>query len=152
MFHRHDWIVPTLNGQPWLEKPAFTYWKMMNSYAVFGVEDWAARVPAAFHATVMVLIVFFFVRRFRPGVEMDAAVITASSAAIIAFGRAASTDMFLSAPFAMAMLAWWTWHETARKLWLAFFLCSARGGGAGQRANCSGIGGLNCWALRPLAT
>jgi 4-amino-4-deoxy-L-arabinose transferase-like glycosyltransferase len=121
MFHRHDWIVPTLNGQPWLEKPAFTYWKMMNSYEVFGVQDWAARVPAAFHATVMVLIVFFFVRRFRPGVEMDAAVITASSAAIIAFGRAASTDMFLSAPFAMAMLAWWTWHETARKLLLAFF-------------------------------
>src|ERR1700748_2499309 len=50
MFARHDWIVPTLNGSPWLEKPALLYWKMMNSYAIFGVSDWAARIPAAFHA------------------------------------------------------------------------------------------------------
>ena len=33
MLARHDWIVPTLNGAPWLEKPALLYWKMMNSYA-----------------------------------------------------------------------------------------------------------------------
>src|SRR5882724_7857792 len=27
MFARHDWIVPTLNGAPWLEKPVLLYWK-----------------------------------------------------------------------------------------------------------------------------
>ena len=48
MLARHDWIVPTLNGAPWLEKPALLYWKMMNSYILFGVSDWAARIPAAF--------------------------------------------------------------------------------------------------------
>jgi 4-amino-4-deoxy-L-arabinose transferase-like glycosyltransferase len=121
MFERHDWIVPTLNGQPWLEKPVLLYWKIMNSYALLGVQDWAARVPAAFHASSLVLVVFFFMRRFRPGSETDAAIITASSAAVIAFARGASTDMLLSAPFAVAMLAWWTWHETQRKLWLGFF-------------------------------
>lgn len=121
MFARHDWIVPTLNGQPWLEKPVLLYWKMMNSYAVFGVSDWAARVPSATHSLGLVLVIFFFVRRFRPGAELNAALITASSAAVIAFGRAASTDMVLSAPFAVAMLAWWAWHETGRKLWLGFF-------------------------------
>jgi 4-amino-4-deoxy-L-arabinose transferase-like glycosyltransferase len=121
MFARHDWIVPTLNGQPWLEKPVLLYWKMMNSYAVFGVSDWAARVPSATYALGLVLVIFFFVRRFRPGAELKAALITASSAAVIAFGRAASTDMMLSAPFAEAMLAWWAWHETGRKLWLGFF-------------------------------
>src|SRR5215475_13259922 len=109
MFNRHDWIVPTLNGQPWLEKPVLLYWKIMNSYAIFGVHDWAARVPAAFHATALVLVVFFFMRRFRPGSELDAAVITASSAAIIGFARGASTDMLLTATFTMAVLAWWVW-------------------------------------------
>ena len=122
MFNRHDWIVPTLNGQPWLEKPALLYWKIMNSYAIFGgVHDWAARIPAAAHATTLVLVIFFFMRRFRPGAEMNAALITASCAATIAFGRGASTDMLLSAPFAMALLSWWVWHENGRKLWLAFF-------------------------------
>jgi 4-amino-4-deoxy-L-arabinose transferase-like glycosyltransferase len=121
MFQRHDWIIPTLNGRPWLEKPAFLYWKMMGSYAIFGVTDWAARIPSASHALALIVAVFFFMRRFRPGTEMVAALVTASSAAIIGFARAASTDMVLASHFAAAMLAWWAWHSTGRKLWLLFF-------------------------------
>lgn len=121
MFARHDWIVPTLNGAPWLEKPVLLYWKVMNSYAIFGVHDWVARVPSAVHATTLVLAIFFFMRRFRSGSELDAALMTASSAGMIGFGRGASTDMLVSAPFALAMLSWWTWHETGKKLWLAVF-------------------------------
>ncbi|MGC2697088.1 MAG: glycosyltransferase family 39 protein [Candidatus Angelobacter sp.] len=121
MFTRHDWIVPTLNGVPWLEKPVLLYWKIMSGYSLFGVQDWAARVPAAAHATMLVLAIFFFMRRFRFGSELDAAMITASSAGMIGFGRGASTDMLLSAPFALAMLSWWTWHQTGKKLWLALF-------------------------------
>ena len=121
MLARHNWIVPTLNGAPWLEKPALLYWKMMNSYSIFGVSDWAARVPAASHATVLVLGIFFFMRRFRFASELDAAMIAASSAGMIGFGRGASTDMLISAPFALAMMSWWTWHQTSKKLWLMIF-------------------------------
>jgi 4-amino-4-deoxy-L-arabinose transferase-like glycosyltransferase len=121
MLARHDWIVPTLNGAPWLEKPALLYWKIMNSYRIFGVSDWAARIPAAFHATAVVFGTFFFMRRFRFGSELDAAMIAASSAGMIGFGRGASTDMLVSAPFALAMMSWWTWHQTGKKLWLALF-------------------------------
>jgi len=121
MLARHDWIVPTLNGSHWLEKPVLLYWKIMGTYALLGVSDWAARVPAAAHATAMVLVIFFFMRRFRPGSELDAALITASSAGVVAFARGASTDMLLSATFAIAMLGWWAWHQTGRRLWLATF-------------------------------
>src|ERR1041385_8021351 len=121
MLARHDWIVPTLNGAPWLEKPALLYWKMMNSYSIFGVSDWAARVPAAFHAMALVLGIFFFMRRFRFASELDAAMIAASSAGMIGFGRGASTDMLVSAPFSLAMMCWWTWHQTNKKLWLVIF-------------------------------
>jgi len=121
MLARHDWIVPTLNGHHWLEKPVLLYWKVMNSYMLLGVEDWAARVPAAAHATALVLAIFFFMRRFRFTSELDAAMIAASSAGMIGFARAASPDMLLSAPFAMAMLCWWTWNQTAKKLWLLAF-------------------------------
>jgi len=128
MLARHDWVVPTLNGSPWMEKPALLYWKMMSSYRLLGAYDWAARVPSAFHATGLVLAVFFFMRRFRRGSELDAALITASCFAMIGFARGASTDMLLSAPFCAAMLAWWTWHQTGRKLWLgAFYVLLAVG-------------------------
>jgi 4-amino-4-deoxy-L-arabinose transferase-like glycosyltransferase len=121
MFARHDWIVPTLNGQPWLEKPVLLYWKMMGAYEFFGVYDWAARLPAALYASVLVLAIFFFMRRFRYGSELDGALITATMAGVIGFGRAASTDMLLNAPFCIAMLAWWAWHRTQNKLLLAAF-------------------------------
>jgi 4-amino-4-deoxy-L-arabinose transferase-like glycosyltransferase len=121
MFARHDWIVPTLNGVPWLEKPALLYQKMMSSYMLFGVSDWAARIPAAVHATALVFGIFFFMRRFRFASELDAAMIAASSAAMIGFGRGASTDMLVSAPFALAMMCWWTWHQIGKRFWLFFF-------------------------------
>src|SRR5262249_5203275 len=107
MFERHDWIVPTLNGQPWLEKPVLLYWKEINSYMLLGVRDWAARVPAALHSTALVLAVLFFTRRFRPGSELGAALITVSCPGVFVFARAASPDMLVSAPLAMAMLSWW---------------------------------------------
>ena len=47
--------------------------------------------------------------------------IAASSAGMIGFGRGASTDMLVSAPFALAMMCWWTWHQTSKKLWLLLF-------------------------------
>ncbi|HEX7284781.1 MAG TPA: glycosyltransferase family 39 protein [Candidatus Angelobacter sp.] len=121
MLARHDWVVPTLNGQPWLEKPVLLYWKEAAAYRVFGLEDWVARLPAAFFASALVLAVFFFMRRFRFGSELDSALITATMAGIVGFGRAASTDMLLAAPFCIALLAWWTWHKTESKVMLAGF-------------------------------
>ncbi|MGH9568160.1 MAG: ArnT family glycosyltransferase, partial [Candidatus Angelobacter sp.] len=119
MLARHDWIVPTLNGQPWLEKPVLLYWREMVAYSLFGVHDWVARLPSATFAAGLALAVFFFVRRFRRASELDAALITISSVAVIGFARGASTDMQLSAPFCVAMLAWWAWHDTGEKVWLA---------------------------------
>ena len=108
MLARRDWITPTLNGVPWLEKPVLYYWGAMLSYAAFGVGDWAARVPSALAASAMVVAIYLFMRRFRPGTQLDAGLITASAAGIIGFARAASTDMPLTATFVMGMLAWYT--------------------------------------------
>jgi len=121
MLERHDWITPVLGGRPWLEKPPLYYWQAMMAYAVFGVSDWAARLPSAFDATFLVLAVYFFLRRFRPGFEVDGALITASSAGIIGYARAASMDMALAAAFTVGMLGWWAWRESGKKTYLLVF-------------------------------
>ena len=121
MLARHDWITPTLGGQPWLEKPVLYYWQAMLSYSIFGVSDWAARIPSALDASLLVFAIYFFLRRFRPGFALDGALMTASSAALIGFGRAASTDMPLAAMFGIALLAWYAWYESANKVCLAAF-------------------------------
>ncbi len=121
MLERHDCITPVLGGRPWLEKPPLYYWQAMLAYRIFGVRDWAARLPSAFDATLLVLAVFFFLRRFRPGIQLDGALIAASSAGIVGYARAASMDMALAATFTIAMLAWWAWRESKAKIYLVFF-------------------------------
>lgn len=121
MLERHSWITPVLGGQPWLEKPPLYYWQAMLAYKILGVSDWAARLPAAFDATFLILAVYVFLRRFRRGVELDGALITASSAGIVGYARAASMDMALAATFTIAMLGWWAWREGKARICLAIF-------------------------------
>jgi len=134
MLDHSDWITPTLNGKPWLEKPPLYYWQAMLSFRMArtllsaqtsnennGATEKAARLPGAVDATIMVFAIYFFLRKLRPGSELDGALITASSAGIIGFAHAASTDMPLTATFTIAMLAWYAWYENQRKLNLALF-------------------------------
>jgi len=121
MLARHDWITPTLGGSPWLEKPPLYYWEAMLAYGVLGVSDWAARLPSAVDATCMILAIYFFLRRFRTGAQLDGALMTASAAGVIGFARAASMDMPLAATFTMGLLAWYAWQESENQAFLAAF-------------------------------
>src|SRR5712691_4172725 len=47
MLARGDWIVPVLQGEPYLDKPPLFYWLVMLSYRLLGIHDWSARlIPA----------------------------------------------------------------------------------------------------------
>jgi 4-amino-4-deoxy-L-arabinose transferase-like glycosyltransferase len=119
MLARRDWITPVLGNQPWLEKPPLYYWQAMVAYAIFGVSDGAARLPSAVDATLMVIAVFLFLGKFRPGFELDGALMTASAAGVIGFARAAATDMPLAASFTIALLAWYAWYQGGSKVCLS---------------------------------
>jgi 4-amino-4-deoxy-L-arabinose transferase-like glycosyltransferase len=121
MLERHDWITPTLGGRAWLEKPPLYYWQAMVAYRLLGVRDWAARLPSAVDASLIVLGVYLFLRKLRPGLHLDGALMTASVAGIVGFAHSASTDMPLAAMFSVAMLAWYAWWETSQKKYLGLF-------------------------------
>jgi 4-amino-4-deoxy-L-arabinose transferase-like glycosyltransferase len=78
-------------------------------------------LPGAFDAAMLIAAIYFFLRRFRPGSELDGALITASCAAVVGFAHAAATDMPLAACFAIALLAWYAWYESQRNIYLAAF-------------------------------
>jgi 4-amino-4-deoxy-L-arabinose transferase-like glycosyltransferase len=56
MLARGDWVVPHLQGQPYLDKPPLMYWLVMLNYSLFGVAEWPARlIPAlAVHGTILI--------------------------------------------------------------------------------------------------
>jgi len=111
-------VTPYLYGHPWLEKPALYYWRAMFVFQEFGVHDWAARLPSASFAFIMVALIYLHMRRFRPGGHLDAALITVACAGIMGFARGASTDMQMAAPLAIGLLGWYAWYETDSKFWL----------------------------------
>jgi 4-amino-4-deoxy-L-arabinose transferase-like glycosyltransferase len=122
MLARHDWVTPVLYGHPWLEKPPLYYWSAMIAYkGAGGVSDSAARLPTAVLSTLMIFFIYVWSRRFRPGMQLDAALITASAAIIVGFGRSASTDMPLTVMFTVAMLAWYGWYSSNKRSWLLTF-------------------------------
>jgi 4-amino-4-deoxy-L-arabinose transferase-like glycosyltransferase len=63
MLQRGELLVPYLEGKPYLDKPPLLYWLVMASYRVFGVHDWAARVPLALAVHGCILLTYFFGRR-----------------------------------------------------------------------------------------
>lgn len=115
MMRRGDAVTPTLGGHTWFEKPALPYWAMIVSYRLFGgVSEYAARWPSACAGLLTVMIVALLGRSIgreteggREGAAPDfgfvAGAALASSAGMIAFSRAASFDIYLTAAVTLAL-------------------------------------------------
>ena len=53
MLQSGDWVTAHLDGIAYLEKSPLKYWMMAVSFAIFGVKDWAARIPLALSAIAL---------------------------------------------------------------------------------------------------
>src|SRR5438477_9692462 len=58
-----DWIVPTFNYQLRVDKPALLYWCQIAAYRLFGVNEFAARLPSALAALAAILLTYELGRR-----------------------------------------------------------------------------------------
>ena len=62
MLTRGDWLVPRLNGEYFLEYPAFFYQLSALSMAVFGMNEWAVRLPSLLCGVAGCLLIFGIVK------------------------------------------------------------------------------------------
>lgn len=63
MHDTNEWVLPTLQGQPYLDKPPLMYWLVRISYSIFGISDEAARWVPALMVHGAILLVYFLGRR-----------------------------------------------------------------------------------------
>ncbi len=93
MYDRGDLIVPWFNQTLFSHKPPFMYWMMMGAYQVFGVTEFAARLPSAFFGMATVLLVWRLGRiLYSPGVGFWAGIVLATSLNFVVISRAATCD------------------------------------------------------------
>jgi len=65
MLERGDLITPTLNYVVYFEKPPLLYWANAASMKLFGLNEFAARLPSALCGLLTVLATYLIARRLR---------------------------------------------------------------------------------------
>jgi len=69
MLHRHDYVTPYINGIRFFDKPPLMYWMAAGSMHVFGLHDWAARLPLALSVLALLIAVYALGIRLFAGVS-----------------------------------------------------------------------------------
>ena len=58
MLRRHNYVTPYINGVRFFDKPPLLYWMAAGFMHLFGVHDWAARLPLALAVLALLLTVY----------------------------------------------------------------------------------------------
>lgn len=108
MAETHDWITPRLWGTPWFEKPVLYYWAAGIAMRIFGVSEFAARLPSALAGLLAVIAASWAaLRSYGLGAAWYSLLMLPASVAMIGFSRSAGPDMlfagFLAASMAVAV-------------------------------------------------
>jgi 4-amino-4-deoxy-L-arabinose transferase-like glycosyltransferase len=125
MLESGDWVTARLNGIAYLEKSPLIYWMMAVSYAVFGVSDWAARIPLALAAVVLCWVTMQFGNwAFGRPAGIYAGMVLSTCAGLWLFTRIQIPDAILTLAVTLAMWALLRTLEEGGGLWPAVFAAS----------------------------
>ncbi|MCG6964285.1 MAG: glycosyltransferase family 39 protein [Acidobacteria bacterium] len=152
MLARGELVVPTFGGVNRYDKPILVYWCTMASYAVFGVNEVAARLPSNVAGALSVLLLAWWARRrWGPGAGLLAGLLLAVSMTFNLEARACTADLVMVLPGLAAMLALESLAVgrgkagAAAVLWAGLGLATlAKGPVAPAFVVFTGVG---CWAL-----
>jgi 4-amino-4-deoxy-L-arabinose transferase-like glycosyltransferase len=129
MIQTGDFITPHLNYQIYFSKPIINFWLIAASYKIFGLSEFAARLPFALLSTGLVFATYWFGRRLiskRAG--FIAGLCVATSPLLLLVSRKSSIDIvftfFLNlAVFATALAI----SKRAPWAWLGVYVALALG-------------------------
>ncbi len=106
MLESGDWVTARLDGVPYLEKAPLKYWMIACSYAVFGVHDWAARLPIVLSVLALVGLVYWMgCWAFSESAGFHAALILGTSIGTFLFTRILIPDITLTCAVASAIFS-----------------------------------------------
>ena len=130
MFVSGDFVTLHINGVRYLEKAPLPYWLVAISYHLFGINEFATRLPMALSVLLLGLLGLIWGRRAfgeRAGIYAAAFVYTA--AGVFLFTRVLIPDVLLSLLIAASLYFFLTALEPAGQIWrwYAGYACMALG-------------------------
>jgi 4-amino-4-deoxy-L-arabinose transferase-like glycosyltransferase len=122
MLESGDWVTARLNGVAYLEKAPLIYWMMAASFAVFGVADWAARLPVALSVVALCWLTARIGRwAFSPLAGLYAGLSLATCAGLFLFTRILIPDVVLTLAITFAMWSLLRALEGGGRAWAMAF-------------------------------
>jgi len=104
MLDSGDWVTARLNGVPYLEKAPLHYWAIAVMYKIFGVSDWAARIPFALAAVLLCWVTYGFGRwAFGERGGLYAGLILSTCVGLFLFTRILIPDAMLTLAITLAL-------------------------------------------------
>ena len=101
-----DWVTARLDGIPYFEKSPLIYWLIAYSYKIFGVTDWAARIPIVLAAIALAWVTTAFgMWAFGRRAGFYAGLVMATCFGLFLFTRILIPDVMLTASIALSMWA-----------------------------------------------
>jgi 4-amino-4-deoxy-L-arabinose transferase-like glycosyltransferase len=123
-----DWVTARLDGVLYLEKAPLIYWLIAISYKVFGVADWAARLPVALSSIALALLTAAFgMWAFGKRAGFYAGLCVSTCIGLFLFTRIQIPDVMLTFTIALSMWAFLRAleeEEPSPRLWAAIFAAS----------------------------
>ncbi len=110
MVARGDWIVPRLNGLPFMDKPPLVYWVQAVPTALFHRTVFFARLPTLLAGAIWALVIFLLARAWTGSSRKawwGALLGVTSAAGMIGSRVGPQMDMPLAAAIAVALMAGW---------------------------------------------
>jgi 4-amino-4-deoxy-L-arabinose transferase-like glycosyltransferase len=128
MLDSGDWVTARLNGVKYLEKSPLVYWMMATSFAIFGVHDWAARLPLALSTIALCFTVYRMGRwAFGPPAGFLAGIVMSTGIGLFLFTRILIPDVILTWMIALALWAFLRALEGEQKWPYLFWAAIATG-------------------------
>jgi len=99
-----DWVIPHMNGLPYLEKPPLYFWLSALTFQLFGPSEWATRLWSAISALGTVLLTWRIGRRLHGApAGLLAGIVVATVVGNALYVRRASTDQLFVFCLTLAM-------------------------------------------------
>lgn len=128
MLQSGDWVTARLNGIPYLEKSPLVYWLIAASFRLFGIHDWAARIPISLFSIALALLTARIgAWAAGPALGLLSGLILATSLGLWLFTRILIPDVILTFTIALAL---WSFlraldpDEPRPRLWSNLFSIS----------------------------
>ena len=109
-----DWITPRLNGVKYFEKPPLLYWIEAFFQYVFGLKEWAMRLPIVLFGLTGILSTYAFGQRvFNRQVALISAFILGSSCIYFVMSRLIILDMTVSLFVTLSLFCFYSAQQEA---------------------------------------